>query len=145
MLICASRTKISIGAVAFDQSTAVTLTLYQSPRDKQEKGEGRNTTQMILRSPFSCDLLRRDRRVTVKDVDLCEPHQNLDSCGRVRSINGGHTHAAINRQKINRRGRRVEQTQMILRSPFSLCLSLRRDRRVTVKDVDLCEPHQNLD
>src|SRR6187455_3766149 len=89
MLICASRTKISISAVAFDPSTAVTLTLYQSPRDKQEKGEGRNTTQMILRSPFSCDLLRRDRRVTVKDVDLCEPHQNLDSCGRVRSIRRG--------------------------------------------------------
>src|SRR6187551_1314673 len=103
MLICASRTKISISAVAFDPSTAVTLTLYQSPRDKQEKGEGRNTTQMILRSPFSCDLLRRDRSVTVKDVDLCKPHQNLDWCGRVRSINGGHTHAAINRPEINRR------------------------------------------
>src|SRR6188508_2854600 len=73
MLICASRTKISIGAVAFDQSTAFTLTRHQPPRDTQEKGEGRNTTHMILRSPFSCVSLRRDRRVTVKDVDLCEP------------------------------------------------------------------------
>ena len=54
---------------------------------------------MILRSPFSGVSLRRDRRVTVKDVDLCEPHNNLDSCGRVRSINGVHTHAGINRPR----------------------------------------------
>src|SRR6188768_2761828 len=123
MLICASRTKISISAVAFDPSTAVTLTLYQSPRDKQEKGEGRNTTQMILRSPFSCDLLRRDRRVTVKAVDLCEPHQNLDSCGRVRSINGGHTHAALNRQQINSRrekGGTQHKRSPVLHSPVLL-------------------------
>src|SRR4026209_3012370 len=137
MLICPSRTKISIGAVAFDQSTAFTLTRHQSPRDKQEKGEGRNTTQMILRSPFSCSSLRRDRRVTVKDVDLCEPHHNLDSCGRVRSINGVHTHAGINRPRDKQeKGEGRNTTQMILSSPFS-CDLLRRDRRVTVKAVDL--------
>ena len=84
--------------------------------------------------------LRRDRRVTVKDVDLCEPHHNLDSCGRVRSINGVHTHAGINRPRDKQeKGEGRNTTQMILRSPFS-CDLLRRDRRVTVPDVDLCEP-----
>jgi hypothetical protein len=48
-----------------------------TPKRKQEKGEGRKLVfenKEILPSPFSCNLFRQECSVTVKDVELIEPH-----------------------------------------------------------------------